>query len=193
MSILDGGPFDGGPFDGPLRAGGAAHPRLRTLRGRQAGPAVPGAAHPLLRYLRRRSAPVASDILAAIQDWFAADTELVAAIPGGLRVTQNPGNPLLPYAVVVLVSETSEWASGIDQVDQLDLQFSIYAATAGEARAAGKLFMRKLDDASIAFADGYLMGFYHTQDTLTKDPNRGPRGFLWHMMFLTTAFVGRPK
>jgi hypothetical protein len=139
----------------------------------------------------RRGVILPSDILAAIKLWFAADTELVSAIPGGLWVTQAPGNQVLPYAVVALISESSDWASGSDQVDQDDLQFSIYGATALEARTAAKLLRKSLDNAALAFADGYLMGLYHKQGLLTKDPNRGPRGFLWHQMFMTTAFVGR--
>jgi hypothetical protein len=142
-------------------------------------------------YATAQIVPLPSDLLAAIKLWFAADSTLTTAIPGGLWVTQAPGNQVVPYAVVALISESSDWASGSDQIDQDDLQFSVYGASALEARTAAKLLRKALDGAALAFADGYLMGLYHKQGLLTKDPNRGPRGFLWHQMVLTTAFVGR--
>jgi hypothetical protein len=128
--------------------------------------------------------------------WYSTSTPTTTIPPVSAKFLPfwHSTSPFVPTTPAVATRFLPFWyatASGSDQVDQDDLQFSVYGASALEARTAAKLLRKALDGATLACADGYLMGLYHKQGLLTKDPNRGPRGFLWHQMVLTTAFVGR--
>jgi len=123
------------------------------------------------------------DLFEAIQDWFADDTILSAAIPGGLWLIQAPpknadGRPIArPYAVLVDLGNSFEFTSGEPYIDTHAVQFSIFSTTQATGETARAALRARFDAVKIPIdtaETSVMMCLPEAGETTREDNN------IWH-------------
>ena len=94
------------------------------------------------------------NIFTGIYSSYSADTDLKAALPGGLHFEMTPQNTSMTYATYQLVTGRPDYMLGSESFELLWVQFDIYAETNALRQTAYDKLTTVYDDARIA-ATGY--------------------------------------
>lgn len=93
-------------------------------------------------------------ILTSIYTTYSADSDLKAALPGGMYFELAPQGTSMAYAVFSLITGRPEYMLGGESFEVVRIQFDIYAATNLLRLAAYEKLLAVFDDARIS-ATGY--------------------------------------
>ncbi len=125
-----------------------------------------------------------TDLFTAIRNWFISDSELLAAIPGGIYLIQAPpkdsdGRPIpRPYAVMVDLGNSFEFTSGAPYIDNHGIQFSIFSTTQAQGETARVAMRARFDAQKIPIGGesetSVMMCLPEAEETTREDDN------IWH-------------
>ncbi len=123
-----------------------------------------------------------SDLFTAIRTRWLADVAIIAAVPGGLYLTQAPpkdptGRPIArPYAVMVDLGNSFEFTSGTPYIDSHGIQLSIFSTTQAQGETARAALRSSFDAVKIPIdgAASCIMCLPEAEETTREDNN------IWH-------------
>ncbi len=123
-----------------------------------------------------------SDLFEAIRTFWLMDAVLIAAVPGGLYLSQAPPKDTMnrpiarPYAVLVDLGGSFEFTSGEPYIDSSGVQFSIYSTTQADGETARAALRGRFDAQKIPMPGGVscMMILPEAEELTREDDN------LWH-------------
>ena len=134
-----------------------------------------------------------SDLFEAIRTFWLLDAALVAAVPGGLYLSQAPPKDAMnrpiarPYAVLVDLGGSFEFTSGTPYIDTSGVQFSIFSTTQAGGETARAALRSAFDAQKITMpgAASCMMMLPEAEELTREDDN------LWHTRVDYTIAVFR--
>lgn len=110
---------------------------------------------------------------------------LSATITGGIWGGVAPPGTSFPYAVLVEVGSSDEYTTpdnhGVGTLNTGQIQVSVFHTGRSAARAIGRTVASTLTDATLTFADGYLMNFRRASVITSLDDSLGQTAKpVWH-------------
>ena len=144
----------------------------------------------LLFFSSQSAEPETLDLWQALQAWY-EDTPAVQ-LAGGFWTDEAPLDAELPYAVAIEVSQEIEPQIGTADCEEVQIQISIFGASANQVSELGKTWLEALRFAALPVGDAALEGFEPTGGRRRKDPDRGPDGRdVWIRDLDFTAYLSR--